>query len=89
VISREQRDRRLTAVEQDRNLYRGLLVEGNLVPDLSAEALAEVFAPFFEWQLLARGAKRRLLSTLIPEIRVADYCLAGVSLLTGAVCRNE
>lgn len=89
VISREERDERLRAAERDQNFYRDQLLRETPAVGLSVEALARAFAPFFEWEFLGRCDKRRLLSAIVSEIRVADYKIAGMSLLADTLCRNE
>jgi DNA invertase Pin-like site-specific DNA recombinase len=89
VISREERDQRLAVIERDQNFYRDLLLREMPPAGLTAEDMARAFAPFFEWEFLGRSDKRRLLSIVVPEIHVADYKLAGISVLTGPIRRNE
>lgn len=89
IISREERDRRLAAIERDHNLYQDLLLRDMPVPGLSADALARLFSPFFEWEFLDRSDKRRLLAVVVPEIYVANYKIAGISVLTDPGRRNE
>ncbi len=89
VINRDERDQRLSAIERDQNFYRDLLLREMPAAGVTAEDLARAFAPFFEWEFLGRSDKRRLLSIIVPEIHVANYKLAGISVLTDSMRRNE
>lgn len=89
VINREERDQRLSAIDRDQNFYRELLLRAMPAAGVTAEDLARAFAPFFEWEFLGRSDKRRLLSVIVPEIHVANYKLAGISVLTDPMRRNE
>ncbi|HEV2416525.1 MAG TPA: hypothetical protein VGX94_01845 [Terriglobia bacterium] len=57
IISREERDRRLAAIQRDQELYQRLLLRARPTAELSADALARVFSPFFEWEYLGRHDK--------------------------------
>jgi hypothetical protein len=48
---------------------------------INADEFFELLKPFFTWKALEREDKRRLLSTVIPEIKVADYRIHGFYLL--------
>jgi hypothetical protein len=89
IVTREERDRRLVVIEHDQDFYRNLLLREMPAVGLSEEDLARAFAPFFEWEFLDRSDKRRLLAAIVPEIHVANYKVAGISVLAGPLRRNE
>jgi DNA invertase Pin-like site-specific DNA recombinase len=83
LIDREERDRRLTAVERDLRFYGSLSpTASSASPKLSAEDLAHVLGPFHEWEFLTRADKRHLLQAVVPEIHVRDYRVVGLSLIS-------
>ncbi len=74
VISREERDRRLAAVDRDLEATQSLLLqEQPAQPKLDIESLMEVLAPLSEWKYWSVEQKRSVLSTLVPDIIVSDY----------------
>jgi DNA invertase Pin-like site-specific DNA recombinase len=89
ILSREERDRRLQEVDRDLRTYRQWLSEQAPLSAFSADALAEIFSVFSEWKFLKRDEKRKLLSCLVPEIRVADYNIYGISLMSATLRGDE
>ena len=93
LIQSEERDRRLRDIERDEKLYGEMLLRSSRQLPLSASQLAQVFAPFHEWDFLSREQKRRLLGAITPEIHVENYRVLGLSILADAVnadsSRNE
>ncbi len=90
IIDREERDHRLADIGRDASLYRELMLRNHPLPlELTAENLAEAFAPFHEWEFLSRSDKRRLLQAAVPEIHVQQYRVTGISLMAERVHRNE
>ena len=81
VIDRVERDRRLGTIERELRLAQELLFKHKPVMTFNADLLAEIFMPLFEWKFLNREDKRQILSTLVPDIRVADYKVEGLYLL--------
>lgn len=81
VISSSERDARLLKVDRDLARTQGVLLSEKPEAPLSADLLASVFAPFYEYQLLSRRDKRRLLSTIVPDIKVSDYRIEGLYFL--------
>jgi hypothetical protein len=82
VISRDDRDSRVLIVDRDRALVAGALEdEVPTHPGLEVKQLVELFRPLFTWKTLHPDSKRRILFSLVPEIRVANYVVAGMSLL--------
>jgi DNA invertase Pin-like site-specific DNA recombinase len=82
VISRDDRDSRVLIVDRDRALVAGELEdEVPTHPGLEVKQLVDLFRPLFTWKTLHPDSKRRILFSLVPEIRVANYVVAGMSLL--------
>jgi hypothetical protein len=50
--------------------------------------LSEALAPLAEWCYWSRDQKRKLLATLVPDIRVADYEIESLG-LSPAIFSNE
>jgi DNA invertase Pin-like site-specific DNA recombinase len=89
ILTREERDQKLHEVDRDLGMYRQWLSEEAPLSSFSPDVLANVFSVFTEWKLLDRSDKRRLLSCLVPEIRVANYEIYGISLLSAAIRGDE
>jgi hypothetical protein len=89
MLSREERDTKLQQIDKELSVNRELLSREAPLQGFSSESLAEIFSVFSEWQFLKREEKRQLLSCLIPEIRVADYKIYGLSLMSAAFRGNE
>lgn len=77
VISQLERDERLTKVESESRIISGLLAKQK-PQQIEARSLAKVFQVFVRFKKLDRDQKRRLLTTLAPEIMVADYQIKGL-----------
>jgi site-specific DNA recombinase len=80
VLSREERDQRLAAIEIAVRSAQDALNRQTGPKPLDIEDLIEAFAPLAEWQYWSRDQKRMVLSTLIPDIRVADYKVESLGL---------
>jgi DNA invertase Pin-like site-specific DNA recombinase len=90
IIDREERDHKLAEICRNANLCREVMLRKHPPPwELSAENLAEVLAPFHEWEFLSRSDKRHLLQGTVPEIHVQQYRVTGISLLAERVRRDE
>lgn len=89
VINANERDIRLAKIDGDLNTTQDLLFREKPTTSITVESLAELFMPFFEWKFLNRDDKRQILSTVVPDIRVADYKVPGLYLMPPASCRNE
>jgi DNA invertase Pin-like site-specific DNA recombinase len=90
MISRDDRESRLTIVDRDRGLVAGALDdEVPAHPGISVEQLVALFRPLFTWKTLHVESKRRILFSLVPQIRVANYVVAGMSLLVPALVGDE
>jgi site-specific DNA recombinase len=89
LIDRAERDRRLATLAVDAELYGNLATRAAIVPVLTARELADAFGVFHEWEFLSRTDKRKLLRATMPEIRVQDYRVVGVSLIPGMSSSDE
>jgi DNA invertase Pin-like site-specific DNA recombinase len=85
VMSREHRDRKIHEIDKEIAANEQWIAEQAPLCNFSADLLAELFSPFTEWNLLGREDKRKLLSCLVPEIRVAEYKVYGISLMSTAL----
>ncbi len=82
VIDREERDRRVSTLERERAGIEKALGEINpAAPSIDVDQLVMLFRPLFTWRTLPADSKRRILFSLVPEIKVADYVVAGLSLI--------
>lgn len=88
TISKAERDTRLRKLDTERATMSRLMAEQIARPGIDADGLAEMFAPFFEWETLNRDQKRRILAAVVPEIKVADYRIYGVT-VSIPECRNK
>lgn len=77
-IERPERDSRLAGIEREVDATRELLLKERPPEVLSAQMLSHLFAPFKMWEFLKRDDKRQILSTITPDIRVADYRVHGL-----------
>ena len=89
VISKDERDRRIARIDQQMNTTGALLLrcEGPASP-LEPQDLVGAFAPLVEWESWSRDQKRSVLTSMIPDIRVADYKLETLG-LNPAIFSNE
>ena len=80
LIPTSERDRRVAAIDRDLELSEGLLKRET--PSLSVDlcTMIEAFAPLVESEYWTRDQKRSVLTTLVPEIRVADYEILSIGL---------
>jgi DNA invertase Pin-like site-specific DNA recombinase len=79
-MTREERTSRLTQVDRELHQSREMLAAEVPMPVIDAEGLAKVFMPFTEWPYLSRAQRRRLLTSLEPQIKAADYVIEGLSI---------
>jgi hypothetical protein len=83
IINPTERDLRLAAIEREKQAVSRLLSRDRDSLTVRPATLAEMFAPFVEFDLLNRGQKRRLLNTLMPHIIAKDYRITGVTMHVG------
>lgn len=79
TITPPERDARLAKIDVELAALRGVMVRAESAPDL--KSLSAVFRVFRRFDLLPRDKKRAILRAAVPEIRVANYRVEGVSLL--------
>jgi DNA invertase Pin-like site-specific DNA recombinase len=84
-LSREEHTLRLAHLDRELREGRELLAAEAPMPVVTTAGLAELFAPFVEWPYLQREDKRRILSSLAPEIKAADYRVESMSLNSNVV----
>jgi hypothetical protein len=80
VMERDERDRRLATIDRDIQISQGIMMRETPSTSLAAEDLVDVFAPLSEWHYWTRDQKRSILSTIVPDIRVADYQIESLGL---------
>ena len=81
VIERSQRDSRLRTIDDDIQRAQDELMQldgASALPEV--RVLVDYFAALAEWEYWALEDKRRVLSTLVPNIRVADYQVESIGL---------
>lgn len=88
VIMREERDQRLTAIEDGIRVAQDTLAREPEDRFFDTGKLIEAFAPLVEWEYWTRDQKRQVLSTLIPDIRVSDYKVDSLG-LSSSLFSNE
>jgi DNA invertase Pin-like site-specific DNA recombinase len=88
VIEIHDRDRRLFSIDDRIRAVQGTLRRhgGNISPDF--DQLIAAFTPLAEWEFWTRDQKRRILASLVPDIRVADYKVESLGLSFG-IFSNE
>jgi DNA invertase Pin-like site-specific DNA recombinase len=79
TITPIERDARLVKADAEIAALRGVAVRAESAPDL--KSLSAMFRVFRRFDLLPRDKKRAILRAAVPEIRVANYRVEGVSLL--------
>jgi DNA invertase Pin-like site-specific DNA recombinase/CRISPR/Cas system-associated endoribonuclease Cas2 len=80
LISREERDRRLSVIDSSIDSAQGRLMREVPSAFLDSDSLIAAFAPLAEWEFWNRDQKRAILATLTPDIRVADYKVESLGL---------
>jgi site-specific DNA recombinase len=89
TIGREERDRRLTAIDQDIRVAEDILMREAPTPALDTPKLVGAFAALGEWEYWTRNQKQVVLSTLVPDIRVADYRVESLGLNQSMFSTND
>jgi DNA invertase Pin-like site-specific DNA recombinase len=87
-VTREDRTLRLTQLDLELRQSREMLAAEAPMPLIDAEGLASIFAPFREWTYLGRDEKRRMLSSLGPQIKAANYRIESMSLALDDSCNG-
>lgn len=83
VIDRAERESKLMEIAKSRRVLIGMAEREKPVPQVTVESLAEVFAPFMEFDLMNRNDKRQLLNTITPSIVAANYRVSGLWMALG------
>ena len=86
LLSRAERDQRLADVDTKMRMTEEMLLREAPVPKVSVRALMTAFAPLFDWRFMNRESKRRILAVTVPEIRVANYQVRGISVTPPSFC---
>ena len=66
-------DKRLSTIDEGIHAAEAILGRSAVDSSLDLRKLIEVFSPLAEWEFWSRDQKRQLLTTLVPDIRVANY----------------
>jgi len=77
VIDRPERDRRLTQIDSSLATVADLLMQEQPAP-VEPDTLKKILRVFVGWERLKPDQKRRILPTVVPEIKVANYQVEGV-----------
>jgi DNA invertase Pin-like site-specific DNA recombinase len=72
VLDKQEREERLAVIESELRNAKDLLAQAGPAPELDLHRLTELLSPLAEWKFWSRDQKRAVLSTLMPDIRVAD-----------------
>jgi len=78
VINEADRDVRIQTVDRERVALKRIIAKQKPRPELDVETLAEIFAPFQDFDMLNREDKRQLLNTISPSIVAANYQIKGL-----------
>jgi DNA invertase Pin-like site-specific DNA recombinase len=80
IIPRDERDRRLADIDRDVQAANEILLRETPAAAVDLPLLVESFAPLVEWEHWTRDQKRAVLSSLVPDIRVANYNIESLGL---------
>jgi Recombinase len=79
LVSRPERDARLSDVDAGLRLAEVTLMRETPQPNPTARDLMTAFSPLFDWPVLNRENKRRILRVTVPEIHVSNYAVKGIA----------
>jgi len=88
IIDCADRDQRLVGIDADLQTVQKILIRESRSVVFDSQRLIETFASLSEWSFWTRDQKRAVLSSLAPDIRVADYRIAALG-LNSAIFSNE
>jgi DNA invertase Pin-like site-specific DNA recombinase len=88
LIEREDLDRRLATIDRDIQTTHAILIRETPPAVPGIEVLIDAFAPLAEWEHWSREQKRSVLSTIVLDIRVADYNVSALG-LNPAIFSNQ
>lgn len=78
VIDTGERDKRIALLDTERRVLGQIIAKQRPSVSMDVTTLANLFAPFAEFDMLNREEKRQLLNTLAPSITVANYEVKGM-----------
>jgi DNA invertase Pin-like site-specific DNA recombinase len=79
VISVTERDKRLADIGRDLEVNRELMSRQAPSVALTADVLEQLCCVFYEWEFLNVGQKRQILACTVPDIRVANGQIHGIT----------
>jgi DNA invertase Pin-like site-specific DNA recombinase len=79
VLTRAERDVRLASLDKQMKTAEENLMRETPMPKLSAREMASAFSPLFDWPMLERESKRKILAATVPEIHVSNYVVSGIA----------
>jgi DNA invertase Pin-like site-specific DNA recombinase len=89
VLTREERDVRLASLDKQMKVAEENLMRETPMPMLSAREMASAFSPLFDWPVLERESKRKILAATVPEIHVSNYVVSGIAVAIPGSSDNE
>jgi DNA invertase Pin-like site-specific DNA recombinase len=89
VLTRTERDVRLGALDKQMKFAEQMLMRETPVPKLSAGEMATAFSALFDWPVLGRESKRRILAATVPEIHVSNYVVSGIAMIVPGISDGE
>ncbi len=89
ILTREERDARLAALDKQVKFAEEMLMRETPMPALSAQEMASAFSPLFDWPVLGREGKRRILAATVPEIHVSNYMVSGIAVMLPGLSYDE
>jgi len=80
LIEESDRDKRLSKIDGGIRAAEAILGRSVVDRSLDLGKLIELFSPLAEWEFWSRDQKRQLLTTLVPDIRVANLKVESLGL---------
>lgn len=80
VIDCPERDSRIAKIDGDMEAHRNMIARERPVVDVSFSMLRDAFAVCSDWRFLKRNDKRKLLNTIVQDMRVSNYVVHGLNL---------
>jgi DNA invertase Pin-like site-specific DNA recombinase len=87
LLTRDERDARLAIADKQTRAAEEMLMDEIPVTPASAQEMALALSPLFDWQVLERESKRKVLAVMGAEIRVSNYLVS--ALTAAAPPRNQ
>jgi DNA invertase Pin-like site-specific DNA recombinase len=87
VLQKAERDIRLASLDKQMKFVEEMLMREVPKPHLSVREMAQAFSPLFDWPVLSRENKRRILRASVPEIHVREYAVSGIAVTLP--CRHD